>query len=142
MNKSKQQLTNGILTYKYGFEEVLKILDENFKDYENEFLKLKSITSVIKGIIRFDFLVINDKAKEQLKDIEVTLNKHVQNDIFKVYADDFSGKLLRFLNKKVEEVKLEMEEANSNKEYEVQTSIVTTFQYLKNSSILRLEILL
>ena len=35
-----------------------------------------------------------------------------------------------------------MEEANSNKEYEVQTSIVTTFQYLKNSSILRLEILL
>ena len=35
-----------------------------------------------------------------------------------------------------------MEKDNSDKDFEVQTSIVTTFQYLKNSSILRLEILL
>ena len=46
-----------------ALKKFLKILDENFKDYENEFLKLKSVTSVIKGIIRFDFLVIKIKLK-------------------------------------------------------------------------------
>ena len=142
----KQSLTNGILTYKYGFNNLIEMLQNQFisddTSYENEFLKLKHINSVQLGIVRFDFIITDENVKKELYHVEETLIKTLQDKIYGVYTSEFTDKLLNFLKDEVEKVKEEMQTKNPNIEYVSDVSIATIFTYLKNSGILRLEILL
>lgn len=141
----KQTLTNGILTYKYGFDNVLKKLQNRFLNegtYSNEYLQLKYVNSIQLGIVRFDFFVTDEEVKKELYNVEENPIRAKQDKIYGLYTADFTAQLVNFLKDEVEIVKEEMKKENQNIEYETEVSIASLFDYMKHSGILRLEILL
>lgn len=142
----KQQLSNGILLHKYGSEVLLKMLIDELKEFKNDFFKLNKIYSLELGIIRFDFIIENDVVKEKLytieREVDGATSQTLQKEIFNVYLEEFNKKLLFFLESEIKKVKEELEKSNPDCEYEYFVSNYSTFTYLRNSSILRLEVLL
>lgn len=138
----EQVLTNGSLVYKYGFEKLLEMVKDHFNGFSTEIIKLDFINSTEKGLIKFNFLVIDEDVKEKLKDIEVTLDKNLQLEIYKKYTKEFTAKLIDYFNKEIDEVKKEFELENPDVKYRVFPSQVSIFKYMRNSGILTLEILI
>ena len=138
----EQVLTNGSLVYKYGFDKLLEMVKNHFSGFSTEFIKLDFINSTEKGLIKFNFLVIDDSVKEKIKDIEVTLDKNLQLEIYKKYTKEFTSNLIDYFNKEIDEVKKEFELENPDIKYKIFSSQVSIFKYMKNSGILTLEILI
>lgn len=141
MNNTKYILNNGNLIFAQGFDNILDELKQKYESYGDQYIKLKHVYSNINGIVRFEFVIVNDKVKEAIKDIETKLTYNMQKEVFEVYVVDFQKTLLDYFTEKLEKLKKEMEEKDGV-EYLIFPSHVTMFQYLKNSAILRLEILL
>lgn len=138
----EQVLTNGSLVYKYGFEKLLEMVRDHCRGFSTDVLKLDLINSMETGLIKFNFLVTDEETKLKLKDIEETLDRNIQMEIYKNYTKEFTTFLMDFFNKEIETVKKEFEENNPDIKYKIFSSQVSIFKYLKNSGILILEILI
>lgn len=138
----EQVLTNGSLVYKYGFEKLLDMVRDHCRGFSTDVLKLDLINSMETGLIKFNFLITDEDTKNKLKDIEETLDRNIQMEIYKNYTNDFMSHLMDFFNKEIDIVKKEFEEKNPDIKYRVFSSQVSIFKYLKNSGILILEILI
>lgn len=137
-----QHLTNSILVQEYGYTNVIEMLKSHFKNFENDILRIKSVYSLVNGIIRFDFIVTDENIRNKIKDIEVTLDKEVQKEIYRKYLGSFYQDLLNYLRDEVIKVKTKLELEKPDYNYTIFTSNISIFTYLKNSGILRLEIII
>lgn len=141
MSENQYILNNGNLIFTFGFNAILEELKEKYKDYEDKFIKIKHVYSNIDGIIRFEFLIVDDEVKDIIRDVESKPSHKVQKEIYEVYVADFQKTLLEYFTSKLEILKKELE-GDDEVKYLIFPSHVTMFQYLRSSSTLRLEILL
>lgn len=137
----EQFIGSGKLVNKYGFENLVKILSEKFSDFSDEYLKCKSIYYVTNGIVRFEFIV-SDEVKNKIKDIEVSLDRETQKEIYKTYTEFFNSSLLDFITSELEILKEELSKEDNSITYKIIPSQYYAFTYLKNSEILRLEFII
>lgn len=139
----EQFIGSGKLVHKYGFVSLVNILSEKFSNFSDEFLKCRAIYSVTNGIIRFEFLV-NDDIKNKIRDIEVSLDKETQKEIYKKYTENFNTSLLDFITEELEILKQELEENKTDESiiYKIIPSQYYAFTYLKNTGTLRLEFII
>lgn len=137
----EQFIGSGKLVNKYGFENLVKILSEKFSDFSDEYLKCKSIYYVTNGIVRFEFIV-SDEVKNKIKDIEVSLDRETQKEIYKKYTEFFNSSLLDFITSELEILKEELSKEDNSITYKIIPSQYYAFTYLKNSEILRLEFII
>ena len=139
----EQFIGSGKLVHKYGFASLVNILSEKFSNFSDEFLKCRTIYSVTNGIIRFEFLV-NDEIKNKIRDIEVSLDKETQKEIYKKYTENFNSSLLDFITEELEILKQELEEKETDESivYKIIPSQYYAFTYLKNTGTLRLEFII
>lgn len=139
----EQFIGSGKLVHKYGFTSLVNILSEKFSNFSDEFLKCRAIYSVTNGIIRFEFLV-NDDIKNKIRDIEVSLDKETQKEIYKKYTENFNSSLLDFITEELEILKQELEENETDESivYKIIPSQYYAFTYLKNTGTLRLEFII
>lgn len=138
----EQVLTNGSLVYKYGFEKLLEMVKNHCNGFSTDIIQLEFVNSTEVGLIKFNFLIKDENVKEKLKDIELSLDKNLQLEIYQTYTKEFSSYLMDYFNKEIELIKEEFENKNPDKKYKIFSSQVSIFKYMKNSGILTLEILI
>lgn len=144
-NKQSKKIVNtGYLTHKYGFDNLVELIKENFKNYEDEYLKLRNVYYHTNGIVKFDLIVTSNEMKEEIKDIETSLDKDLQLQLFKKYSNKFNSNFLDFIQKELDIIKNELNAFvdEGEEEYETFASQYYTFTYKKNANILVLEFII
>lgn len=138
----EQFIGSGKLVHKYGFAPLVKLMSERFSNFSDEFIKCKAIYSVTNGIIRFEF-VVSDDVRNKIQDIETSLDKETQKEIYKKYTEKFNSCILDFITEELEILKKELEKDDTdNIVYKIIPSQYYAFTYLKNTGTLRLEFII
>lgn len=140
---SAKRISANYIINKYGSNIFLDNLKYFFHNYMDNKLKLRNIYISDGYIFRFEFFVINDDDKEKIKNIELANSRILQHEIFEEIGSEFSNKLMIFVkNKLFEEVeKINKEIDLEENKVKAHPLTLTTFRYLKNSEILRFELL-
>lgn len=139
MNLNLKQVTAGLLIYEYGFDGLIEMIKEKYKDYNDEFLKIRHVYGSNNGMMIFEFYLQDTELKDRLKNIETTLDRTIQDEIYSHYTKYFRESLNTYFVDELKNIKHKYSE--HVEECPTISSFVSIFKYLKSSQVLRLEIL-